>query len=131
MKRSTFNFLIDLLSLVVLLALVWTGLVIYYVLPPCGNCDGTGCAVLEARTLWGLGRHDFGRIHFCLALATVGLIMLHLCLHWSWLCVTFCSLVGMKKATSSDRTNLYGAVILLLLVMLVIALLYLAKMQVR
>jgi len=130
MKPNTFNFWIDLVSFVVFLALAFTGLLIYCVLPPCGSCTGGGCAHANAPTLWGLGRHDFGRVHFYLALATVTLIVVHICLHWTWVCSTFCSLFGLKTA-STDRRDLYGILILVLLVALIIAVLYWAKTQVQ
>ena len=130
MKRNTFNFWIDLASFLVFLVLILTGLLIYYVLPPCGNCDGSGCAEPTAPTLWRLGRHDFGRIHFYLALAAVALVVLHVCLHWCWVCTTCCNLFGLR-AVSADRRNAYGAMLFLLLIALIIAMLYWAKTQVR
>jgi hypothetical protein len=130
MKRNTFNFWIDLVSFVVFLALAVTGLLIYCVLPPCGSCTGGGCALENAPTLWGLGRHDFGRIHLYLALATVTLIVIHICLHWTWVCNTLCNLVGLK-ATSANRRDLYGILLLILLIALIIAVLYWAKTQVQ
>lgn len=130
MKRNTFNFWIDLVSFAVLFALAVTGLLIYYVLPPCGNCTGSGCTEENAATLWGLGRHDFGRVHFYLALTTVTLIVTHVCLHWTWVCSSFCNLIGLKGA-SAERRPMYGALLLILLIALTIVALYWAKTQVR
>ena len=130
MTRNTLNFWIDLASFVVFFGLAVTGLLIYYVLPPCGNCTGAVCTEESPLALWGLGRHDFGRIHFYLALTTVTLVAVHLCLHWTWVCCTLCRLVGLKT-TSPERCRLYGAVLLVLVMALAIALLYLARMQVR
>ena len=130
MKRTTVNFWIDLVSFVVFLALVLTGLVIYYVLPPCGNCTGAGCAEGQAPTLWGLGRHDFGAVHFYLALATVALVIVHVCLHWTWVCQTVCKLAGLN-VTTPERGRFWGALLLIVLMTLTIAVLYLAKTQVR
>ena len=79
-------------------------------------------------TLWGLGRHDFGKIHFYLALTVSVAILIHICLHWSWVCATSCALFGLKHA-SADRQKTYGAVILVILMILTIALLYLLKTQ--
>ena len=130
MRRNTFNFWIDLVSFVVFFALVLTGLVIYYVLPPCGKCTGSGCAEGGAATLWGFGRHDVGGVHFYLALATVALVVVHVSLHWTWVCHTACRLAGVN-ATSPERCRLWGTLLLLLLIALTIAVLYLAKTQVR
>lgn len=38
-----------------------------------------------ARRLLGMGADDWGEIHFAVALAFVGLAVLHLVLNWSWL----------------------------------------------
>lgn len=128
MRRNTFNFWIDLISFVVFFGLAVTGLLIHYVLPPCGNCTGGGGTAGTPTTLWGFGRHDFGRIHLYLALATVTLVLVHVCLHWTWVCCTFCKLVGLK-ASSAERCRLYGALILVLVIALAIGLLFLAKTQ--
>ena len=130
MKRNTLNFWIDLVSFCTFFALIVTGLVIYYVLPPCGNCTGGGCAEGEAAALSGFGRHDFGAVHFYLALATVALVVVHVCLHWTWVCHTVCQLAGLD-VTSPQRCRLWGTLLLILLIALTIAALYLAKCQVR
>jgi len=130
MKRNTVNFWIDLVSFVVFFVLAFTGLLIYYALPPCGSCTGSGCTEENALTLWGFGRHEFGRVHFYLALMTVTLVVIHICLHWTWVCSTLCNLVALK-AGSADRRRRYGMLVLILLVTLTIGILYWAKTQVR
>jgi len=126
MKRNTLNFYIDLASFLVLFALLVMGLLIHYVLPPCGNCDGSGPS--KELTLWGYGRHDFGRVHFYLALGTASLVLLHICLHWPWVCATCCNLLGLKLG-SPEQQKKYGILILLILIVVTIALLYWAKTQ--
>ena len=75
--RTAVNFWLDLLLLFVMITLAATGGLIHFVFPP-----GIGCSLL----LFGLGRHDYGQIHFCLAVAAVVLVSLHLLLHWRWIC---------------------------------------------
>jgi hypothetical protein len=128
-KRNTFNFWLDLASLVVFFWLVVTGLLVYCILPPCDSCTG-GSAPEKVPTLWGLGRHDYGRVHFYLGLTAVTLVVLHLCLHWTWVCCTFGRLAGLNT-TGVEHCRLYGAVLLVLVVALVIALLCVARIQVR
>ncbi|MHC4740691.1 MAG: DUF4405 domain-containing protein [Planctomycetota bacterium] len=130
MKRNTLNFWIDLASFLVLFALLITGLLIHYILPPCGSCSGRESGPSEELTLWGYGRHDFGKVHFYLALATGALILAHICLHWSWVCATWCNLIGLK-GVSSERGEKYGIFLLLMLMIVTIILLYVAKLQVR
>jgi hypothetical protein len=129
MKRHSLNFWIDIVSFVIFFGLVLTGLLIYYVLPPCGNCSGASTACEFEATLWGMGRHSYGTIHFYLSLATIALMSLHVALHWSWVCQSCCRLLGWKSLPP-DRQNLYGTVFLSALILGTIALLYLAKLQV-
>ncbi len=46
---------------------------------------GPGPGGDQVRQLLGLGRHDWGDIHFILALVFVGLILVHMVLHWTWI----------------------------------------------
>ena len=61
MTRTTLNFVIDLISAVVGLGLILTGLIMYFALPP-GS---------RQAALWGVGRHDWGAVHSWMALAVV------------------------------------------------------------
>ncbi len=247
MKKNTFNFWVDLASLVVLFAVVFTGLLIHYVLPPCDNCAGAACpsqvasscgnaaggacpsqavspsanaaagacpsqaasscgnaaggacpsqavspsanaagtacpsqaasscanaaggacpsqavspsanaagtacpsqavspsanaagtacpiegqvAANAEPTLWGLGRHDYGNIHFKLSIVVILLMILHLILHWPWVCATMRKAMKVK-AGRSDRNTLYGIVLLVLSVVLVAGSLHWLKTQI-
>ncbi len=93
-RQSTVNFTIDLAAFLSLLGLVFTGYIMKYVLPP-GSGGGYGRGfrggrgVAESseqiRQLWSLGRHDWGDIHFYLAVVFVGLMVIHIILHWTWI----------------------------------------------
>jgi hypothetical protein len=80
-RKNTLNFVVDLAALVVMLALVATGLLLYFILVP-GSRGGQGLA------LWGWSRHDWGDLHFWLSLSLLALIILHVILHWDWVCFT-------------------------------------------
>lgn len=107
MKRSALNFLIDVLTFLVFFAKVWTGFLIHYILPPGG---GRG----HALTLWGMNRHDYGNVHFYLALAMVALIIVHLWLHWPWVCSIMSNLLGAPQPKRIRRV-LYGTILLLVM----------------
>ena len=126
MKRTTLNFWIDLISLLVMLGLIWTGLLIHYVLPPGTGGRHGG----QEATLWGLGRHDYGDIHFYMALAMIGLMVIHVWLHWSWVCTTVNKLLGMK-ATSSARRAMCGVAILMISAALLCGSLFWTKNQIN
>ncbi len=78
MRKGTANYVLDALSLVVMLAIAATGLLMKFVLPP-----GSG-----SLSVWGLGRHAWGGIHFWLASAVILLLVVHLALHWAWVCAS-------------------------------------------
>ena len=124
MKRNTLNFWIDLISLLVMFAIILTGFLIYYVLPPgCGSGGG------KALTLWGMNRHEFGDIHFYLAVALIILMVLHVAIHWSWICTTLNKLLGVNSV--SRGRDWYGVGFLIILIILIIGSLYWAKTQVQ
>lgn len=98
MRRSSLNFIVDLVGFVVLLGMVITGLIMMYVLPPGTGCGGQGWrggrGEEAARTLLSLGRHDWGKIHYVLALLFIVLMTAHILLHWEWIKNYFKSLTG-------------------------------------
>jgi hypothetical protein len=51
-----------------------------------------------------LGRHDYGTIHFWLAVAALVLLALHIVLHWSCVCSVVAKSLGKEKPRS--RTQL-------------------------
>ncbi len=94
MKRTTLNLILDAISFLNLLALAATGTIMRWVLPP-GSGGGQGHGFRGGRgsavetqnlaSLLGLGRHDWGDIHFILALMFILLVFVHLILHWTWI----------------------------------------------
>jgi len=89
MKRSTVNFVVDLISFVDLSLLVFTGSIMKWVLPPGTGGLGRELHGGEGRVesielFWGLGRHDWGAVHFWLAVVFIVLMAVHLFLHWKW-----------------------------------------------
>jgi len=108
MRRSAVNLLIDVITLLVFFAKVWTGCLMHYVLPAGGGRAHT-------LTLWGMNRHDYGNVHFYLALAMVALIIVHLWLHWPWVCSIMSNLLGAPQPKRFKRA-LYGMTLLLVMV---------------
>ena len=89
MKRSSLNFIIDLVALLNLLGLAFTGFIMKYILPP--GTGGRGWRLFgglggeHIKQLWSMTRHEWGGIHFYLALLFVILMVVHIILHWGWL----------------------------------------------
>lgn len=78
MSRTTVNFLLDALLLVVFTSLAATSVVVRFVFPPGTQADRW--------ILWGHGYDAWVGLQFnILALLALG-ILFHLMLHWSWVC---------------------------------------------
>ncbi|MHC4348557.1 MAG: DUF4405 domain-containing protein [Planctomycetota bacterium] len=73
MKRATLYFAVDIIAFVLFVALTVTGVLVRYVLPP-----GSG----RHSTLWGMDRHEWGDLHFWMAMALMAALALHLFFHW-------------------------------------------------
>jgi len=101
MKRATRNFIVDVVSFINLLALAFTGFIMKYILPPGTGGHGRGFRAGrgpgEVKYLWSMTRHEWGYIHFYLAVLFVALIVVHIILHWSWLKNYFKSLLNTSR----------------------------------
>lgn len=114
MRRNTLNYAVDTTILVLALPLLASGLILAFVLLPGSGGHGRG----EASTLWGLGRHDWGDVHFWIATGLCGLALLHLALHWSWVWNTTRGVFGLEPGPPSGATrrNTVGVVLALAVV---------------
>lgn len=77
-RRVNRNFWLDIATAVVFAALVGNGILLKWIVPP-GIRGGRGLTWL------GESRHFWGDVHFWLAAVFLGLVGLHLALHWSWI----------------------------------------------
>jgi len=81
MKRAKLNLVIDALLLLCLAAIAGIGLLIKFVLVP----GYQRWEIYERNVslfLWGLNRHQWGKIHFIIGLVFLALLVLHVVLHW-------------------------------------------------
>jgi hypothetical protein len=76
MKRSKLNFIFDAVGFAGFVFLTTTGVLMRYVLPPGSK---------RFMTIWGLDRHEWGDIHFWISIVFLGLLAMHLLLHWRWI----------------------------------------------
>jgi len=107
MKRVTINFIVDFISFVDLLCLAVTGFIMRYILPPGSGGYGRGFRggrepVEEIKYLWSMTRHEWGYIHFYLAVGFVTLMLVHIILHWTWIKCYIKSLFGISQKTTSN-----------------------------
>ncbi len=90
MKRSSLNLIVDVLNLIVLTMMISTGVILKNILPPgSGRIEsllkGSGRSEKTIDVLMGLTRHEWGQIHFVIAVIFVVLLITHLFLHWNWI----------------------------------------------
>jgi hypothetical protein len=94
MKRTTLNYWTDALAFIGFLCLTTSGVLLRYQLPPgSGRMDATGggrqTQEKTVSVLWGLTRHEWGDVHYYIALGLMAVLAFHLLLHWKWIvCVT-------------------------------------------
>ncbi len=74
-RKHNQNLIIDIISFLNLVLLIITGSVMYFILPH-GSRD---------KEWLGLTRHEWGDIHFWVAILFVVVIGVHLVLHWKWI----------------------------------------------
>jgi mono/diheme cytochrome c family protein len=76
MNRGVLNLLIDTVAATLLTALVGTGYLLWFVLPPGTN---------RTHILWGLLRHQWGTVHAWMSVILLTVLAVHVALHWRWL----------------------------------------------
>jgi hypothetical protein len=108
MKRSSLNFIIDSVAFAGFLLLATTGMLLAYRLPPGsggreGFGDGRGESQRSIDLLWGLTRHEWGDVHYWMAIALMAVLALHLFLHWNWI---VCVVRGKPSSASPYRLAL-------------------------
>lgn len=108
MKRVHVNAGIDAVAFVGFLFLATTGMLLAYQLPPGsggleGHGIGPGAAARPVEMLWGLTRHEWGDIHYWIAVGLMGVLALHLVLHAKWI---VCVVRGKPSAASPMRLAL-------------------------
>lgn len=94
MNRSLLNLVIDLLAACCLLAMIATGYILRFPLPPTTN---------RTHELWGMSRHEWGSIHFWASLVLVAVLVAHVILHWEWLFATIRRRFSTLKALPNQR----------------------------
>ena len=108
MKASKKNFIVDIFAFICFVFLVSTGIILFYNLP-----KGSG----HSSTIWNLDRHEWGNIHFWIAVSFLLILALHFVLHWQWIV----SLTKGRPLTNSRNRVALGLVGLFALVAIAIA----------
>ncbi len=124
MNRTVFNFLLDALLLLVWMALVWVSCVLRFVFPP-----GTSA---RRWTLWGYGYDDWSNVQFQLMALIVLGILLHVMMHWNWVCGVIATRIFRTRARADDGSQtLYGVGVLIGILAILGGCLLAAKLSVQ
>jgi hypothetical protein len=103
LRRITVNFIVDFVSFLDLLGLIFTGIIIRYILPPGTGGRGQelhgGQGAGRVKDFWTMTRHEWGDVHFYMVVVFIVLMLIHLFLHWTWIKCYIKSLFGTKKST--------------------------------
>jgi Domain of unknown function (DUF4405) len=124
LNRPKLNLIIDLLAFACAVFLIATGFLLEYMLPPGSGRLGTegfgvgpGGLQRPILLLWGLTRHEWGNIHFYVAIGLMSALSLHVILHWQWI---ECMIKGKPREGSGIRAAI-GVLGLLSLLALAVA----------
>ena len=110
--QTMINFWLDTALLVNFVLLIWVAVVVQFVFPPAENAAGY--------LLWGLSLSQFMEIQFgVLAVFFLG-IVLHLMMHWSWVCGVIGSRLfrqkdGQKRAMDDGQRTILGVGLMIVL----------------
>ena len=107
MNRGILNLLIDLIAALCLLAMMATGYILRFPLPPTTN---------RTYELWGMSRHEWGSIHSWASLVLLAVLFTHVILHWEWLFATIRHRFTTLKAPPNQRLFVGIVTVLALLV---------------
>ena len=126
-SRTAVNFWLDSALLVVFLLLAWVSVVLRFVFPA-----GTAAA---GWTLWGRGFDDWSAFQFALLSVLAFGILLHVMLHWSWVCGVVANRLSRWKGKSMRLDDgvqtLYGVGLLIVILNVVGLLIAAAALMIR
>ncbi len=88
-SKTVVNFWVDLTLLLVLAALSAVAVVVQFVFPR--------AAAAEAWTIWGYSYHAWSRFQFGLTGVFLLGVLLHVMLHWTWVCGVVVSKIWRRK----------------------------------
>jgi hypothetical protein len=100
MDKPRLNFVIDAIMFMLLMAIAGLGLLMKFVLIP-GRERWAKYGRNVELSLFGWDRHDWGAIHFYLALALLGVLILHLILHWQMIVTLFRRLIPTPRTRTA------------------------------
>ena len=114
-SKTIVNFWLDTLLLVLFVTYCWSSVVLHFVFPPGTQALGW--------TLWGRDYVWWRDVQFGILCVLALAILIHVMLHWSWVCGVVSSRFARKKEGAAARDDgsrtLWGVGLLILVVNLV------------
>jgi hypothetical protein len=124
MSRALLNFILDVLLFLITVTLIATTCVLCFVFPPATAAAGW--------VLWGLDYDGWATLHFSLLAVIVFAILVHVMLHWNWVCSIIATRLLRRSGKLDDGVQtLYGVSTLILLVILLSILIIAAQLSVH
>lgn len=109
---SEINLLLDAALLVTFAAIFAVSVIVRFIFPPGPAANGW--------ILWGLDYDAWSGVQFILLAGLTLGILVHVMLHWSWVCNVLAARIGGRKARVDDgMQTIYGVGLLILLLALV------------
>jgi hypothetical protein len=115
-SKTTINFWLDAVLLVIFCLLMWTAVVTQFVFPPAIRAEGW--------TLWGWTYQQWHAFQFGVVAVMASAVLLHVMLHWSWVCNVAAggldALRGRKKRKVDEgMQTIYGVGMLIVVLNLI------------
>lgn len=123
MKKNTLNYWIDIIMFILMMAILGIGLLMKFVLIS-GQERWVRYGSNLDITFLGLDRHGWGRVHLILGLVFIGVLLLHLVLHWKSIVHFF------KRAIVNTLLRIAAVSLLLLAAALLIVFPFLIRAEV-
>lgn len=124
MSRTTVNLLLDTILLLLTLALAWSSCILKFVFPPATRAGGW--------VLWGMDYDGWSTFQAGLLGILLLAVVIHLMLHWNWVCSAIASRVLRRGGKVDDGIQtLYGVATLIGCVLVTTGLLVLADLMIR
>ena len=113
MQKSKINFIIDSLMFLFMASIVGIGLLIKFVLIP-GQERWVKYGQNVDLTVLNMDRHEWGTIHLIIGLILIGLLIIHILLHWNIITCVYCKMFK-KKQTKKLVVPIFITVIAIIL----------------
>ncbi len=108
MSKIIINFWLDCLLLILFMVLSWASAVVQLVFPPGPLADGY--------TIWKWNYVEWRQFQFVVLCLFAAAVILHVMLHWAWICGVIAMKIGPKKKMPDDGfRTIYGVAALIVL----------------